>query len=71
MLWLPKKGKDGNRRYGKWAGNPNGNPEDATRCIVEVPDGYLFAQCSRKRGHGPNGEYCGQHAKKAKASPLS
>lgn len=58
------------RRYNEWAGNPKGIPEDPTRCIKEVwdPNGWLSHQCRRKRGHGPNGEYCKQHAKKIRGS---
>ena len=54
------------RRYGEWAGNPKGNPEDTARCIESVPDsgGWIPHQCSRKRGHGPNGEWCKQHGKR-------
>jgi len=52
------------RRYGVWAGNPKGWPEDAARCITEVSDGWHFSQCGRKRGHGPDGLYCKQHAKR-------
>lgn len=51
------------RRYGKWAGNPTGVPEDEKRCIAEVLDGFLYRQCGRKRGKGPDGLYCTQHAK--------
>lgn len=53
------------RRYGKWAGNPNGTPEDETRCIQDVSNrdrSMGFHQCYRKRGHGPDGLYCFQHA---------
>ena len=56
------------RRYRRWAGNPNGTPEDPLRCIENVADGgrsVLSHQCDRRRGHGPNGEYCRQHAKMA------
>ena len=35
---------------------------DATRCAAEVWDGYETRQCARKRGHGPHGAYCKQHA---------
>ena len=54
------------RRYDEWAGNPKGFPEDKTRCVETVSDftGWHQIQCSRKRGYGPNGEYCKQHAKK-------
>ena len=54
------------RKYGAWAGNPNGNLEDNTRCVVEVrePGRWInYYQCGRKRGYGPNGLYCKQHAK--------
>jgi hypothetical protein len=58
------KSKLAPRIYGQWAGNPNGVPEDPTHCIHAVrndfqPGGY---QCTRKRGHGPAGLYCKQHA---------
>ncbi len=51
------------RRYGRY-----GNPENPTQCIEEVSEsgryGYFFLhQCSRPRGHGPDGLYCKQHAK--------
>ena len=49
------------RRYGEWAGNPKGHPENTTRCIVEGR--FMFPQCYRKRGHGKDGLYCKQHAK--------
>jgi hypothetical protein len=55
------------RRYGQWAGSPRGHAEDPTRCVEGVWvhfRGMLESQCGRKRGHGPNGEYCKQHAKK-------
>lgn len=53
------------RRYGKWAGNEKGTPEDTARCIAEVwPEKFpISRQCSRKRGHGPDGLYCKAHAK--------
>ena len=58
---------NGQRRYGAWGGNPNGTREDPERCIEEIwpVDGkWIPHQCSRKRGHGPDGLYCKQHAKK-------
>lgn len=58
------------RRYGQWAGNPKGTPEDPECCIEEVwptQGGWSPYQCSRKRGHGPDGLYCKQHAKKHEA----
>lgn len=60
------------RTYGRgYAGSP-GTPEDPTRCIEKVWSGSMLSghvQCSRKRGHGPDGLYCKQHdpaAKKAR-----
>jgi hypothetical protein len=48
---------------------------DGDKCLAEVVeicwDGFAmektiehYRQCTRKRGHGPNGEYCRQHSKK-------
>ena len=39
---------------------------DETRCIARVPyeGGWHFHQCTRKRGYGPDGKYCKQHAKR-------
>lgn len=53
------------RRYGAWAGNTKGNPEDTTRCAAEIrePGPWPhFRQCSRKRGHGEGGLLCRRHA---------
>ena len=53
-------------RYGEWAGNPKGYPEDKSLCVQEVwapGRGIHCYQCRRKRGHGPDGLYCKQHAK--------
>jgi len=54
------------RVYDQSALNPKGTPEDETRCIEEVwtYEGWHSHQCNRKRGHGPDGLYCKQHAKK-------
>ena len=61
------KPKDG--RYGAWRGCPGGWPEDKARCVEEVwpkeGDGWVPHQCYRRRGHGPNGEYCAQHGQMA------
>lgn len=49
------------RRYGLLSAQK----EVAERCIAEVsePPHYIYrSQCSRKRGHGPVGLYCKQHA---------
>lgn len=56
------------KRYGQWAGDPKGKPEDKTRCIAEVFSGFggfIAHQCQRKRGYGTKGLYCKQHAKQA------
>jgi hypothetical protein len=53
------------RVYRQWAGSPSGHREVAANCIAEVPDGgrsVLFHQCNRRRGHGPDGSLCKQHA---------
>jgi len=35
-----------------------------TQCVCQVWDKFLGPQqCSRKRGYGPGGKYCKQHAK--------
>lgn len=55
------------RRYGQWAGNQRGQPENPKGCVKGVYPAhsqYIEHQCSRKRGHGPDGLYCKQHAKK-------
>ena len=54
------------RRYGCWGGNPKGSAENITKCISEVHDSgaWLRRQCSRKRGFGPDGEYCKVHSKR-------
>ena len=58
------------RRYGVWSGNPQGHPEQIGKCIETIMSGsgfdsYIGRQCSRNRGHGPNGLYCKQHGKRA------
>jgi hypothetical protein len=63
MSYVPDL-KDGKRRYGAWAGRPQGTAEDLTCCVVSVHDGSrgsVGRQCNRKRGHGPDGLYCKQH----------
>lgn len=52
------------KKYGAWAGNPEGQTPDYDRCCMEVwsKDRWSRAsQCGRKRGHGPDGAYCAQH----------
>lgn len=60
----------GKRVYNLWAGNPKGTPERCDLCIAEVRASWtawpIYSQCTRKRGYGPDGLYCKQHAKKAK-----
>lgn len=54
-----------NKRYGQSSLNPNGWAEYPNRCVDEVWNGarqMTSSQCSRKRGHGLNGEWCKQHA---------
>lgn len=53
------------RRYGSWAGDPDGKKECPDRCIAEVAEGRsaLFYQCQKPRGKGPDGLYCGVHAR--------
>lgn len=67
MTSVPPKEADGKRRYDQWAGNPAGRIENMEHCAMEIPSppSWHYAQCGRKRGHGPNGEFCKQHAKKA------
>jgi hypothetical protein len=52
-------------KYGAWAGFTNGHKPDFARCCVEVTDYSTrwprYHQCSKKRGHGPDGAYCKQH----------
>lgn len=59
------------RIYGRWAGNRSGIPEDPKRCIHSVWDRHSPGghQCTKPRGHGPDGLYCKVHdpaAKKAR-----
>jgi hypothetical protein len=57
------------RRYGVWSGDLKGTAQNVLRCVSEVFAGEGFAryygrQCTRPRGHGPDGLYCKQHARK-------
>ena len=36
--------------------------EDSARCVEEIYIGVCGHQCKRKRGHGPDGLWCKQHA---------
>jgi hypothetical protein len=58
-MGIPKDG-----RYGQWAGNERGVPEDPTRCREEVPVGgrsVLFRQCSRRRNPNSLLGLCSNH----------
>lgn len=55
------------RRYGRWAGNPKGVPENTEKCAANIWIDMRSFQCDRKRGFGPNGLYCKQHAKMIEA----
>lgn len=49
-------------RYGRTSARPHGTAGDPRRCVEEVPGRFAGRQCSRRRGHGPGGRYCPQHA---------
>jgi len=56
------------RRYGKCVSNPQGLPEDVSKCIVSVISRSMAVpsyQCSRPRtcGDGKVKLYCKQHYK--------
>ena len=48
------------RRYGRYY-----TAERKNQCIAEVSDehGWNRHQCTRPRGHGPEGLYCKQHGR--------
>lgn len=51
-------------RYNHWAGSPNGNAYDPTRCAAEILGyGHRIVQCHRKPGHGTDKIFCKQHAR--------
>lgn len=53
------------RQFGVWAGDPDGRAERLADCREEVfPAHGIHYQCCRKRGHGLNGWFCKQHAKR-------
>jgi len=57
------------RRYGCWAGNERGTPENVHRCIVTVwprerVAGWIPWQCRFKRGFGYEGLFCTRHARR-------
>lgn len=61
-----RKDSKGRLIFGEWSGNPKGYPEDPSRCIEGVygDRSMIESQCKKKRGHGPDGCYCKQHANK-------
>lgn len=63
---MPAPHENPPKEYGQWAGNPRGQRADEAKCIEAVwpKDGWIPYQCQRKRGHGPQGMYCRQHAKR-------
>ena len=63
---VPEKNQKGERRYGIWAGDAEGQREDRFLCAAEIPapPSWRHTQCSRRRGYGPGNEFCKQHAKK-------
>lgn len=65
----PPKTRDEARgyKYNVWAGNPKGSKFNPARCAYEVHASgrsALFYQCSKRPGKGPDGLYCGTHAKR-------
>ena len=51
------------RRYNHRPLDPTGVPENQSRCVAAVWDRTFGSQCSRRRGHGPDGLWCKQHTK--------
>lgn len=52
------------KAYGAWAGFPAGHAPNLDLCCEEISTNERWPkrhQCSRKRGHGPDGAYCKQH----------
>jgi hypothetical protein len=64
MMFQPMTVEDAKSKY-----ESSGRPYDESRCAAKVsdPSGWHFYQCKRKNGKGPNGPYCGIHAKKITA----
>lgn len=61
-------------KYGAWAGRPNGAPPDYKRCCEPVWSRDTWSrehQCTKKRGHGPDGAYCKQHDPEVAKSRLA
>lgn len=67
---VPTLTRAGRYVYGDWSGNPKGCVENLSQCIEEVwGTPWVPYQCKRKRGHGANGLFCRQHAKKYEKEP--
>jgi hypothetical protein len=59
-----EKSEHYDEKYGAWAGFPQGHKPDFTRCCETVWNRERFSrhyQCTKPRGHGPDGAYCKQH----------
>jgi len=67
MIDYPKTLKEAReRRYGAWAGEPDGRKYGEGFCAYEVwggPRGMTAYQCCRRNGYGPEELYCKTHAK--------
>ena len=66
MLNLPKT-KEEARKYVMERGQADRKGIGTTKnaaCAYEISDGFLFHQCKKKPKAGPEGLYCGIHAKK-------
>ena len=52
------------RSYGATSYNPNGVPENPANCVYKISGrkDMVSRQCSLRRGQGPGGLYCRQHA---------
>jgi hypothetical protein len=68
---MERQMRNGLRVYGAWAGYPKGHQENPFHCIAGVyAHGRMIEhQCQKKRGYGPDGLYCKQHAKRYEAQP--
>ena len=51
-------------RYGSGSGAPRGYAYAPGQCAAVAGPGRYPRQCARKPGKGPDGLYCGIHAKK-------
>jgi hypothetical protein len=58
-------------RYGQWAGYPKGYAYVPGLCAAEIFNDFRPHQCVHKAGKGPDGLYCGIHAKKVKIREIA